>query len=224
MNRLINIILVARGAEYQAVCRGLKQAKCNQQKVVAIPIGINNIKRYLEAIPFGQPQPQSALLMGLCGSLTWQYRVGDKVLYQSCNYHDRTLVTDESLTHAIWQKLSKSVALANSVTSDRPICLASEKLRLGNIYPNSVVDMEGFAYLQALQKRGVAVAMLRTVSDDLTGDIPNLARAIDDKGNLKTFDLAIAMLQQPIAATRLIKGSLIGLKALQQITAELFSS
>jgi hypothetical protein len=84
--------------------------------------------------------------------------------------------------------------------------------------------MEGFAYLEELQKRGIAVAMLRVVSDDLTGDLPDLSQAIDGKGNLKTASLAIAMLRQPLAATRLIRGSLIGLKALQQITTELFSN
>ncbi len=65
--------------------------------------------------------------------------------------------------------------------------------------------------------------MLRVVSDDLTGDIPNLDSAIDPNGNLQTWPMAIAFLQQPLAAIRLIKGSLRGLKTLQQITTQLFS-
>ena len=52
--------------------------------------------------------------------------------------------------------------------------------------------------------------------------IPNLNRAIDPDGNLRTLPMAIAFLQQPLAAIRLIRGSLTGLKTLQQVTFKLF--
>lgn len=219
----IDTVLVPQGAEYRAVCRGLKQANCDLTKVVAIPIGTKNVEKALEDKQFWQIKPRTVLLTGLCGSLSARYSVGDKILYCSCDFGNESLATDKLLTDAIKQKLSKSVYLANSVTSDRPICQVKEKLRLSKIYPNSIVDMEGFAYLQELQQRNVAVAMLRVVSDDLRGDLPDLGGAIDNDGNLKPFALAIAMLKQPLAAARLIKGSLIGLNNLQQIMTELFS-
>jgi hypothetical protein len=42
MNLSIDTILVPQGAEYQAVCRGLKQANCQKTRVISIPIGVNN--------------------------------------------------------------------------------------------------------------------------------------------------------------------------------------
>ncbi|MEY2859383.1 MAG: hypothetical protein RLZZ74_3696, partial [Cyanobacteriota bacterium] len=46
--------------------------------------------------------------------------------------------------------------------------------------------------------------------------------SIDSQGNLQTLPLAIALIKQPIAAIRLIRGSLTGLRALEAITAKLF--
>ena len=108
-----------------------------------------------------------------------------------------------------------------SLTSDRLVFQAKEKLKLAGEYPVSVVDMEGYSYIKRLQHLGISVAMLRVVSDDLRGNIPNLSRAIDDNG-IQTVPMAIAFLKQPVAAVRLIRGSLTGLKVLQQMTAKLY--
>ena len=118
--------------------------------------------------------------------------------------------------------LPKKIPLVTALTSDRLIWSAQEKQNLGKQYQASVVDMEGFALLDALQSQNVRVAMLRVVSDNARDNIPNLQNVIDSQGKLQTIPMAIVMVQQPLAATRLITGSLKGLKILQQITAELF--
>jgi hypothetical protein len=82
--------------------------------------------------------------------------------------------------------------------------------------------MEGYAALQVLSELGIAVAMLRVISDDVRHNIPNLTNAFDD-GSLQTFPLAMGLLRQPIAATRLVSGSLRGLRVLQDLTTFLFS-
>lgn len=222
MNLSIDTIVVPQGAEYQAVRRGLKQTNVQNVNLISIPIGMHNIKQnwiqnYLQTTP-----PQQVLLMGLCGSLSPLYSVDDIVLYQKCcNLNRSTVKTNLELTQMIQRKLS--VDLVTGLTSDRPICQAADKLQLGQTYPVSVVDMEGYGYIQELQRQGISVSMLRVVSDDLTGDIPDLSGTIDPQGNLHAFPMAIAFLQQPLAAFRLIRGSLTGLKTLQQITSRLFS-
>jgi nucleoside phosphorylase len=223
MNLSIDTILVPQGAEYQAVCRGLKQANCQKTRVISIPIGVNNPSKSLEIKAFYRTKPQRVLMMGLCGGLSPKHSVGDVVLYRDCyDRHRHCCATDTELTDAIERKLQR-VSIVTALTfGDRPICQAAEKLDLAQTYSTSVVDMEGYVYLEELQKQNIAVAMLRVVSDDAVGDIPNLDSAIDCNGNLKVLPIAIAMLQQPIAATRLIRGSLTGLKVLQQVTAELY--
>ena len=220
MNYLsINTIVVPQGAEYQAVCRGL-QPRANKIQVIAIPIGTKDVLQVLVKRSFKFTTPQRVLIMGLCGSLSQQYSVGDTVLYQDCcNLNRECLNLEPELTKLIHSKLSLN--LVTGLTSDRPICLAAQKRKLAQQYAAEAVDMEGYGYIKELQRQGISVAMLRVVSDDLTGNIPNLSSAIDENGNLKFSPLAIAFLRQPTAAIRLIKGSLTGLQKLQQITTKL---
>lgn len=156
--------------------------------------------------------------MGLCGSLTPRYHVGDVVLYESCIYQQQLQVCDRSLT----TELHSTQSLVKSLTSDRVICSATEKRYLGETLGADVVDMEGFAALKFFNHIGAAVAMLRVVSDDCHHDIPDLTAAINADGSLQPLPLALSLLRQPIAATHLIRGSLRGLKVLEELTTSLF--
>lgn len=224
MNLLIDTIFVPQGAEYQAVVRGLQQAKCKSVQVIPIPIGCYHCDRYIATASWKQDKSQQAIIMGLCGSLSPRNNIGDAVLYQACTSLEYNLqFTDKSLSDAIYHKLPKQVAWVTGLTSDRPISQAQEKLVLAQNYLTGVVDMEGYCYLQALRQNNIATTCLRVVSDDFIHDLPDLAQAIDEGGNLKSWYLLWSMLQQPLAAKRLIQGSLTGLKVLQQITTQLFS-
>ena len=217
----IDTIVVPQGSEHQAVCRGLKKAHAKDIQIISIPIGTKNIKQTLASHSGKLRNVQNILILGLCGSLSKQYSVTDIILYKTCWDINRQSVNLESeLTTAIRQKLS--IDLINGLTSDRIIYQATEQLKLSQTYPVDVVDMEGYDYIKEFQQRNINVAMLRIVSDDIIGDIPDLSVAIDKNGNFKTLPMAIAFLQQPIAASRLIKGSLRGLKVLKEITYKLF--
>ena len=106
--------------------------------------------------------------------------------------------------------------------SDRIITQPQEKQKLAQQYSVSIVEMEGYGYVRELQQRRISVAMLRVVSDGLRGDIPDLSNSIDHQGNIKGIPMAIAFIKQPLAAIKLIRGSLMGLKTLEQMTAKLF--
>ncbi|MEH2056375.1 MAG: phosphorylase [Nostoc sp.] len=225
----INTILVPQGTEYQAVCRGLSGLPGSIPTVVAIPVGMKPLLKYLQQSP-GNGQflaPKSrVLIMGICGSLSDRYTVGDIVLYQDCIYQGKQQECDRSFTAELHSRLptpNSPLNLVKSLTSDRLISSAAEKRRLGETLAADVVDMEGFTALEFFNAAGVAVAMLRVVSDDCQHNIPDLTPAINSDGSLKPFPLAIAMLRQPLAATRLIRGSLTALKVLEQVTNLLFS-
>ncbi len=222
-------ILVCRGAEYKAVCRGLSRATGSTPSVIPIPVGIKPLTKYLQTWRHEQflnhSQP-SVLVMGLCGSLIPRYQVGDIVLYQDCVYQAAStsslLCCDRTLTELLYERLQE-ISIVKALTSDRVVCSATEKRYLGEMSEADVVDMEGFAALEFFSQAGVAVAMLRVVSDNCYHDIPDLTPALSPDGSLQPLALTIAMLRQPIAATRLIRGSLRGLKVLEQVTALLFS-
>ena len=218
----INTIVVPQGAEYQAVCRGLARDKIKNVRVVSIPIGVRQMKRVLSDYSEIIDNSSGILIMGLCGSLSSTWAIGDAVSIESCeNINHNVVKLDTQLTAKINKKLAIETVAA--LTSDRIITLAQEKLNLARQYSASIVEMEGYSYVVELQQRDRAVAMLRVVSDDSHSDIPDLNRTIDSQGNLKSLPMAIGLIKQPLAAVRLIRGSLAGLKTLEQITAKLFS-
>ncbi len=236
----VQTILVPQGAEYKAVCRGLSRTAAPKPVVLAIPMGcqplIRYLEKYLQAGHFqNYPQPR-VLLMGLCGSLSPDCAIGDIAIYQDCVYESKDFTsrghscssevrlrsTDRELTTLLHDKLKERASLVRGFTSDRIIFSAEEKRYLGQSYNARVVDMEGFAALEVLSQAGVAVAMVRAIGDDSHYNLPNLTSAIDPDGSLQPLSLAIGMLRQPIAAIRLIRGSIQGLQALQQVTTLLF--
>jgi len=225
----IQTILVPKGAEYQAVCRGVRGV-LNPPTVFPVPVGSVPLSQYLQQLHQAGClfEQQRILVMGLCGGLTPALTVGDAVLYQNCVMsHDLSmsaLFCDLILTEEIQAMLGSCVKLVKAVTSDRVISRTAEKHQLAQQFSAEVVDMEGFAALATLTQIGVNVATLRVVSDDYQHDIPNLAHAFDENGSLRPMALAIAMMREPMAALHLISGSTKSLKILQNLTSKLFDS
>lgn len=243
-SNLVTTILVPQGVEYQAVCRGLSRVQVSTELVLPIPVGPKPLTQYLETLQqtgyFLQETP-SFLLMGLCGSLTPAHSVGDIVLYQSCvqrldgeteelsasSAAGTLTVTkncDRHLTAKIYELIPQKCTFVKGVASDRVVSSAAQKRHLAQLYEADVVDMEGFAALEFLSELGIAVAMVRVVSDDCYYDIPDLTAAFSPDGVLQPLPLAMGLMRQPIAATRLIRGSLRGLKGLQEVTTLLFGN
>ncbi len=222
----INTILVPQGAEYKAVCRGLSRVIGTIPTVMSIPVGIKPLTRYLQQLPEDKSflnQPQSrVLVMGICGSLSQRYSVGDILLYQDCVYQGKLQECDRTFTAQLQSALPDKVSLVKSLTSDRLVWSAVQKRHLGETLKVDVVDMEGFAALEFFKNTEVAVAMLRVVSDDCHHDIPDITPAINPDGSLQPLTLTIKLLRQPLAATRLIRGSLKALKVLEELTTLLF--
>lgn len=229
----VQIILVPQGAEYRAVCQGLKQV-VSPPTVLPVPVGPAPIRRHLEQLHqkghfVNQPK---VLMMGLCGSLVPDLNVGDIVLYQESITRPTApplvpgprppLTYDRPLTAVLHQQLGDRATLVKAITSDRVICAATEKRSLAQ--GGDVVDMEGYTTLGFFSQLGISVATLRVVSDDCHHDLPDLSTAFNREGNLQAGKVAISMLRQPLAAARLIQGSFKGLKVLQNTTAALFLS
>jgi nucleoside phosphorylase len=199
------------------------------RRVWAIPMGIEPLKSYWQGweqtTDFLNKPPSRVLLMGLAGSLSPRYQVGDVVIYQGCYYSSNSSQLswqecDRDLTGLLQARL-KGASLVRGLTSDRLIWLAEEKRHLGQLYQADVVDMEGLAVLEFLQSQGIAVGIIRVISDDSEQDLPNLNYAFSSDGSWQPFSLGIKMLESPLAAVRLIRGSLAGLKVLQKVGADL---
>lgn len=217
-------ILVPQGAEYQAVCKGLRRAAVSFQEPVALPVGPEPVATLLQEwcrnIPLNEVPGQAVLIMGLCGSLRADLGVGTAVIYRGCLDGRRStpaprLACDVPLTMCLVEKLD--LVEVDALTCDRIIHQAQEKQALATQYCADIVDMEGFTALETLQKHNLPVTTLRVVSDDIEHDLPDLSHAISPEGRLQPLPMAISMIRQPIGAIRLIRGSLKALQVLEQL-------
>ncbi|PSF35684.1 phosphorylase [Aphanothece hegewaldii CCALA 016] len=216
-----DIIFVPQGSEYRAVCRVIRKQN-SDISIVSIPMGYRAsslyFQQWLQSSNFMAKPPRQVILMGLAGSLSPQYRVGQIVLYQQCGKLENNQVTWRDCNYL---PVLEKANLVKGWTSDRIICSTIEKQHLYQTYGVEVVDMEGFSILEALQPMGINVAILRVISDDAQHNLPNLEGTISLDGQLQPIPLAVKMLQQPIASLKLIQGSLVGLKVLEQVAREI---
>ena len=227
----IQTILVPQGAEYSAVCQGIRRVEGPKPRVMAIPMGPHPVAQYLEQLRQSEEIAEhgGVLLLGLGGSLSIHRSVGDVVICQA--YIDAIKASDPQryecdrpLIDWLTQRLKGKAGLGTGLTCDRVISAAAEKHQLGLSHTTEVVDMEGAAVLKALGRESTAVAILRVISDDCRHNLPDITSAMSPDGSLKSLPLAMSFLKQPLAAVRLIRGSLRGLQILQQVTTKLFST
>ena len=206
------IVLVPRGAEYQAVRRGLDRRQrvartCADEtpiRAIAIPAG-PSVKTWLtEEFQVERSETTQFLVLGLCGGLSDRTRLGTVVLYDQPNLAQRLQVQS-----------------VQGITIDRVLCLASEKNQLARESKADVVDMESQWIVEYVRSLGGVVNVIRVVSDDAIGDLPDLSGAFDTSGDLRPLALAIAFIRNPIAALRLVRGALIALRQLEEWVAEL---
>ena len=219
INRMVfpvDLILVPTGPEYKAVCTGLRSS-LSPPPVVAIPIGIKSVTNFLKQQQF---LAQRVLVMGLAGSLSPQYGVGEVVIYQTCSYIDNQLqLITKNCDHQIINLGAEKLRIkpVKGLTSDKLVYSALEKQKLAQNYPVDVVDMEGIAIVNHFK----SVAIIRVISDNHNHNLPDLNFAINAQGKLTAFKMALAFLRQPLAAMKLIKGSLTALKILEKVTSQI---
>jgi Phosphorylase superfamily len=220
----IKLIFVPQGAEYRAVCQGLRRINSQIPLIFPIPIGVNAFKAYLEnwqqTQNFLDKPCDRVLILGLCGSLSPSYRVGDIVIYKTCGYGTEKVAWRECDFESV-NLLHEKAKIVKGITCDRVIGSAKEKLHLASTSQADVADMESYVALEVLQ--GISVTIIRVVSDDFEQDLPDIADAIAPDGSLKTFPLIVRMAQKPVAAIKLIRSSLKGLKVLERAIGELYS-
>ncbi len=217
MQSRIHTVLVPAGAEYKAVKRGLRKVE-NAPQLIAIPAGPQGLKAFLR----GWQAPlrgEGLLLLGLGGSLSADCGVGEAIALQKVwsVASGEVFTCDAEMTERLARRLEIKTGVG--VSCDRVITSAAEKKQLGDRYSADVVDMEGAVLLEALS---VPMAIVRVISDDCAGDLPDIGDAIAPDGSLKPIQMTLAFAQKPKAAIRLIGGSLTGLKELEQLAYRLF--
>ncbi|MBE9175444.1 hypothetical protein IQ225_09250 [Synechocystis salina LEGE 06155] len=219
-------ILAPQGTEAQAIAKGL--GKNDHIHLQAMPVGVTAVQSFLENLAqtwVEKEKPQGLLVMGVTGSLSADYGIGQAVWVEQCQYWgDRghgqqpEYVGDRHLMEQInhWLGPHWQIPLVKGITVSQVVCRGAEKQRLGQKSGAQVVDMENTAVLTFGARFQIPVAILRVVSDTMAQDLPDLGGVFTDQGALQPLPLAKALLRRPLAASHLIQGSL---RACGQLTA-----
>lgn len=216
--RKIQVVLAPAGAEYSAVQRGLRGLK-NKPELIAIPAGPQGVKQFLQGSKEQSWTRQNVLLIGLGGSLSLAYSVGDGVIVEQVwNGYGPAEAHSCDLDITAWIEKRLGLERVVGVTCDRVITKVEEKLELGDRYRASIVDMEAAILAKALSN----FAIVRVISDSCQHELPDISQSISSDGTVRVGVIALSFLTRPIAAIRLISGALRGLSALTAITAQLF--
>ncbi|MEM9136525.1 MAG: hypothetical protein AAGB01_04150 [Cyanobacteria bacterium P01_F01_bin.42] len=242
MPSLKTVVMVPKGAEYGAVCKGLARSRSSVRplterqatkfpEVVSLPVGPEPVRHFLRQ--WSQQSTMQAstpelhvIVMGLCGSLVSDLTVGDVVLYERClngetDLHEQSertpWVCSTDIPLASNQVRELSVRSVTGVMCDRILSTVAQKRQIGGQYQAQVVDMEGIAVFQSVGEQAKKFSMVRVVSDDSSHDLPDLSAAFDPTGQIRPLSIAGQFLLQPAGAARLIRGSLIGLQALTKV-------
>ncbi len=222
--------MVPQGIETNAVQSFWHRLPPHRQPLlVSIPATPTGVEQFLKT---WQPQPNPlpnrplrVLLVGLAGSLSSEYTIGDVVLGRDCIFGFADCQQQPfhwQFANELQNRLSSKPTLVSVFTSHRVISQAAEKQQLHQRYHCDVVDMEAGMVLQTLTARNMQVAMLRVIGDDCHQDLPDLTAAFDENGSLQAFPLAASLLRNPVAAWRLIRGSQRGLRVLADVMADLW--
>jgi Phosphorylase superfamily len=217
------VVLVPQGAEYQAVKRGW--GKRRQVSIVPIPAGLQAVQNWLIQYR-DDPVIRSTdrvIVMGLCGGLRPDLAIGDAVIYASCQNFAQRFWKCETKRQCNTDIVSNAKSV-KAISSNKVIATVKEKQFIREKYGCDVVDMEGAAILAFFEPLNIPVTMLRVVSDDGAGDIPDLSAAIDPNGKLQGRQLAIGLIKEPKKGLRLVRGAIVGLRALEKLAGVVSAS
>lgn len=213
------LILVPQGAEFKAVMAGLNKSQSKPQsksqakpilQVLAIPAG-PAVKGFLKQKSDRLKGVTQVIVLGLCGALTNDGVIGQIGCYKTCCDRSGNQYQCNPMDNLLGNQIHVSW---NAVTIDMVITKTTDKQLLNAETNCDVVDMESIWILEFMQQRGIGVSVVRVVSDAVVGDLPDLSQVFDVNGALKPMALARAFILRPMAALRLIRGSILGLRQL----------
>ena len=159
---------------------------------VAGGIGLASARRAAEAA-IARYSPHLMISAGISGALTGDLRVGETVF--------PAIVIDarDSSRHetAIQKTRIANTPLARTTLVSYPeIAGIEQKEKLGKAYSAQVIDMEAASVAQAAGAHGIPFIAIKSISDDLTFDLPEMASFIRN-GQFQTTRFALHLALRP---------------------------
>ena len=158
-------------------------------------------------------RPRRALVIGTCGALAPSLRVADVLLFSRVrSLFDAPYALDPASAESVFAAYPAALSGIHGISVDRIATRASEKRALSARFQTHAVDMETYEIVRAMHGRRVPVAVVRVVSDDAAGELPDLNRALTGSGEVDPASLALALLSKPVATLRLARSGASAVK------------
>ena len=170
-------------------------------------IGFEAGRRAAQAAIFTY-SPELLISVGVAGALVPELRVGETI-FPSIVIDARDSSRHE--TAIANARLGNSPLARTVVVSAAAIAGAAQKERLGKAYGAHAVDMEGAAVARAAQVHGLPFLAIKTISDDLDFDLPEMASFVHN-GQFEIARFAVHVLLRPwlwLAVARLARNTRI---------------
>ncbi|NEQ99008.1 MAG: 5'-methylthioadenosine/S-adenosylhomocysteine nucleosidase [Cyanothece sp. SIO2G6] len=159
---LIDLILVPQGAEYQAVVRGLEAWMGQCPEVLSLPIGPAAVRRRLQSQHQNGQLPnvdgQRVLLLGLGGSVSPAYQVGDVLVLKDMVSRNSVALPSDGTTTGPDAGLGDGQTAWQSYGCDRPLTDA--------LYQHLQVSQSLSPSFQIAMKTGVTSDRLLTTAQE----------------------------------------------------------
>jgi adenosylhomocysteine nucleosidase len=155
-------------------------------------IGLESGRRAAEAV-IAKYSPELLISAGVVGALTSDLRVGETV-FPAIVIDARDSSRRET---AIQKTKIADTPLAKTVLVSYPeIAGAEQKQKLGKAYGAHVIDMEAASVALAAEARGIPFVAIKSISDDLTFDLPEMMPFVQN-GQFQTTRYALYVALRP---------------------------
>lgn len=154
------------------------------------------------------------LIIGLAGGLSLNSHQNDLVIYNDCYFleeHQSNQINkincDKKLTNFLCSSLQSqniNILQGYGITLSKVVCQAQEKLLLSKKYNALAVDMESYQILKAAKEKQLPATVLRVISDDAKGDLPDLNATMNKNGDVNNLKVIWQFAKHPILAARFL--------------------
>jgi adenosylhomocysteine nucleosidase len=146
----------------------------------------------------------ACIISGFAGALQPAVKLGDIVACERVQHHANHQIEvcdPDLLAHA---SENGATRIATLLTTDHVVNTAMGKNRLSAFA--EAVDMESYAILHASNKKNVASAVIRVISDSFDRDMPaELDTMVDPQGNVKIAGVVRYVAKHPLAVPALVR-------------------
>ena len=159
--------------------------------VVCGGIGLEAARRAAEAV-IGLYHPALLQSVGFAGALDSSLQVGDIFM--------PTVVIDSRDSSRVEVEIDGATApqqRSSSLVTFMDVAGMQQKASLAKSYGAQAVDMEAAGVAAAARAHGIAFAATKVISDELTFEMPHMARFFDARGQFRTASFAAFVALRP---------------------------